>query len=327
MSEMRATRDAYGETLIELGAQNPNIVVLDADLSSSTKTAGFAKRFPERFFNLGIAEANMMGVAAGLARSGKIPFASTFAVFATGRAYDQIRQSIAYPRFNVKIVASHGGITVGPDGASHQALEDIALMRVIPEMTVIVPCDARQTRLAVLASAAYEGPVYIRLGRSKTPAVLPETAKFEIGKGQVLWPEAFSFTQKGHLGTARFDISFVACGITVGPAVEAARALKQDGISCLVADMASVKPIDKNLLVEIAKHTKVVVTCEEHSIVGGLGSAVCETLSGDYPVRVVRWGIEDEFGQSGSAEELLEEYELTSGHFYRKGKQILQNLD
>lgn len=326
MSEMRATRDAYGETLLEIGAQNPNIVVLDADLSSSTKTAAFGREFPERFFNVGIAEANMMGIAAGLARSGKIPFASTFAVFAAGRAYDQIRQSIAYPQFNVKIVASHGGITVGPDGASHQALEDIALMRVIPGMTVIVPCDARQTRLAVLASVAHEGPVYMRLGRSKTPAVLPDTAGFEIGKGQVLWPQAFSFTQKGYFETLHFDLSFVACGITVGPAVEAARALEREGFRCLVADMASVKPVDKDLLVKIAGRSNLVISCEEHSIIGGLGSAVCETLSDSCPVRVVRWGIKDEFGQSGSAEELLEEYELTARHFYLKGKQILKSL-
>jgi len=334
MSEMKATRDAYGEALVELGKHNPDIVVLDADLSSSTRTGVFAKEFPERFFNVGIAEANMMGVAAGLARSGKIPFASTFAVFAAGRAYDQIRQSIAYPRFNVKIAASHGGITVGPDGASHQALEDIALMRVIPGMTVLVPCDAKQARLAVMAAAAHDGPVYIRLGRAKVAPALPEGAGFEIGKGLVLWPD-ISGEHKGidhicnHLqqaarpGKPLFDVSFIACGITVGPAIEAARTLEREGMSCLVADMASIKPIDEDLLAKVAKCSSAIITCEEHSVIGGLGSAVCEVVSCIHPVRVVRLGVNDEFGQSGSAEELLEEYGLTSRHFCHTAREIV----
>ena len=247
---MKATRDAYGEALVELGRQNPDIVVLDADLSSSTRTSAFAQEFPERFFNVGIAEANMMGIAAGLAHSGKIPFASTFAVFAAGRAYDQVRQSIAYPRFNVKIAASHAGITVGEDGATHQALEDIALMRALPGMTVLVPSDARQTRLAVMAAASHDGPVYIRLGRAKVPQVYPEDAGFQIGKGLVLWPEPEvpgqfnAVLEEGRV----FDMAFVACGITVAPALEAARSLEKEGIHCLVAEMASVKPIDETWL-------------------------------------------------------------------------------
>ncbi len=318
MSELKATRDAYGEILVKLGAQNHDIVVLDADLSGSTRTALFAKSFPERFFNVGIAEANMMGIAAGFAQSGKIPFASTFAVFAAGRAYDQIRQSIAYPRFNVKIAASHGGITVGADGASHQALEDIALMRAIPGMTVLVPCDSRQTKLAVKAAAEYDGPVYMRLGRSKVAPVYPKDADFEIGKGTILWPEISSSLSTEH----EFDVAFIACGITVDAALGAARALRKDGITCLVADMASVKPIDERLLLQIARCSKVIFTCEEHNVIGGLGSAVSEVVSSSVPVRVIRLGINDVFGQSGSSDELLERYGLTSHHFYLAVKDI-----
>lgn len=317
MAEMKATRDAYGETLVELARENPDIVVLDADLSSSTRTSLFAKEFPERFFNVGIAEANMMGIAAGLAHSGKIVFASTFAVFATGRAYDQIRQSIVYPGFNVKIAASHAGITVGEDGATHQALEDIALMRALPGMTVLVPCDARQTRLAVRAAAAYQGPVYIRLGRAKVPQVYPDDAGFEIGKGLVLWPEP---EVPGGYKTVlaenrRFDVAFVGCGITVGLALEAARTLEQDGISCLVADMASVKPIDEELLAKIARSSGAIIACEEHSVIGGLGSAVCEVTARSHPVRVVRLGVNDQFGESGPAGALLEKYGFTSERY------------
>jgi transketolase len=331
MSEMKATRDAYGEALVQLGKSNPDIVVLDSDLSSSTKTGVFAKVFPERFFNAGIAEANMVGMAAGLARSGKIPFASTFAIFATGRAYDQIRQSIAYPRFNVKIVASHGGLTVGPDGASHQALEDIALMRAIPGMTVIVPCDARETELAVKAAAAHDGPVYIRLGREKVAPVLSQEDKFEIGKGLVVWPEvpgrnidsACNELLQKRPGKPAFDVSFITCGVTVEPALEAARTLEKEGISCLVVVMASVKPIDEDLLVKAARNSNVLITCEEHNVIGGLGSAVCEVVSGLQPVRVIRLGVNDEFGQSGSARELLEAYGLTSDAFCHEARKIL----
>ncbi|QUL97954.1 MAG: transketolase family protein [Candidatus Fermentithermobacillus carboniphilus] len=319
MVAMIATRDAYGEILVELGRENPNIVVLDADLSSSTKTEKFAKAFPERFFNVGIAEANMMGIAAGLARSGKIPFVSTFAVFATGRAYDQIRQSIAYPRFNVKIVASHGGLSVGPDGASHQALEDVALMRAIPGMVVIVPCDAHETKEAIKAALRHDGPVYVRLGREKVPSVLPDDATFEIGKGLILWPDKrredlISSVSRGEPKESAhlFDVAFVASGIMVKPALDAARILGQEGKTCLVADFASIKPLDEELLVAIAKNSRLVVTCEEHSIIGGLGSAVCETLAENYPRPVLRVGVRDEFGQSGSAQELLDAYGLTA---------------
>ncbi len=322
---MKATRDAYGEALVELGRQNPDIVVLDADLSSSTRTSAFAQEFPERFFNVGFAEANMMGIAAGLAHSGKIPFASTFAVFAAGRAYDQVRQSIAYPRFNVKIAASHAGITVGEDGATHQALEDIALMRALPGMTVLVPSDARQTRLAVMAAASHDGPVYIRLGRAKVPQVYPEDAGFQIGKGLVLWPEPEvpgqfnAVLEEGRV----FDMAFVACGITVAPALEAARALEKEGIPCLVAEMASVKPIDEDLLVKIAKRSKAIVTCEEHSVIGGLGSAVCEVTARNHPVPVAILGINDEFGESGSAEALIKHYGLTSEHYCEVARKIV----
>ena len=324
MSEMKATRDAYGETLLELGRQNPDIVVLDADLSSSTRTSVFAKEFPERFFNVGIAEANMIGIAAGLAHSGKLPFASTFAVFATGRTYDQVRQSIAYSGFNVKIAASHAGITVGEDGATHQALEDIALMRALPGMTVLVPCDARQTRLGVMAAAAHQGPVYIRLGRAKTPQVYPQDAGFEIGKGLVLWPEPEIQGRYNAVleGDRVFDVAFVACGITVGLALEAARTLEGEGISCLVADMASVKPVDEDLLVKIARCSKAMVTCEEHSVIGGLGSAVCQVTACNHPVPVVTLGINDEFGESGSAEELMKHYGLTSEHYCKVAREL-----
>ena len=331
VSEMKATRDAYGETLVELGRENPGICVLDADLSSSTKTSMFAKAFPDRFFNAGIAEANMMGIAAGLARSGKVPFASTFAVFASGRTYDQVRQSIAYPGFNVKIVASHGGLTVGPDGASHQALEDIALMRAIPGMVVVVPCDAQETRLAVRAAAAYEGPVYIRLGREKVPQILKPYQIFEIGRGLVLWPELSEGSiddpieerLRSDSEEQPFDVCFIACGATVQPALEAAQTLEGEGISCLVIDMACIKPIDEALLGKAARSSRVIITCEEHNIIGGLGSAVCETVSRIHPVPVIRLGVNDEFGQSGSAKELMEAYGLTRERFCEEARSFL----
>lgn len=322
---MAAPREVYGETLVELGRGNPNIVVLDADLSSSTKTGTFAKAFPERFFNMGIAEANMMAVAAGLARSGKIPFASTFAVFATGRAYDQVRQSIAYPDLNVKIVATHGGLTVGPDGASHQALEDIALMRVLPGMTVLVPADVTETRGAVRAAATHQGPVYIRLGREAVPDVSPADYRFEIGKSKVLWPavsreEVISGAadrRPGHsfgaaTGNPVVDVSFIACGIMVKACLDAAKALEDEGVKCAVADFASVKPLDRELLLAMARSSRVIVTAEEHSIIGGLGSAVCEVISEERPMPVYRVGVKDSFGESGPAGALLEAYGLTA---------------
>lgn len=320
---MRATRDAYGEALVEIGRKNPEVVVLDADLSASTKTEKFKAVFPERFFNMGIAEANMMGVAAGLARSGKIPFVSTFAVFATGRAYDQIRQSIAYPRFNVKIVASHGGLSVGPDGASHQALEDIALMRVVPGMTVIVPSDAEETKQAIEEAVKHDGPFYIRLGREKVPHVFPQNLRFEVGKGLILWP------QQGRvdvLRERRFNISFIACGIMVAPALKAASHLEEMGISCLVADFSCIKPLDGELLYTIAEKSDAIVTCEEHSVIGGLGGAVSEFLAEEKPTPVFKVGVKDQFGQSGDAQELLSLYGLDENGLIDAAKKAMSRV-
>ncbi len=314
---MVAPREAYGETLVELGRENAGIVVLDADLSGSTKTDKFAKAYPDRFFNMGIAEADMMAVAAGLAQSGKTPFASTFAVFATGRAYDQIRQSIAYPNFNVKIVATHGGLTVGPDGASHQSLEDIALMRVLPGMTVIVPADVAETRAAVRAAAAHDGPVYIRLGREAVPDVLPPGASFEIGKGSVLWPAigreaVVSAPATPASASLRFDVALIACGVMVKPCLDAAKELESEGLACAVVNFASIKPLDTELLLALARQSRAIVTAEEHSVIGGLGGAVCEGVAGSYPVKVRRIGVLDRFGESGPAEALLAAYGLTA---------------
>lgn len=297
MAEKIATRDAYGESLIELGRELKDLVVLDADLSKSTKTAGFAKLFPERFFNMGIAESNMLGTAAGLAAAGKIPFLSTFAIFATGRAYDQIRGSIAYPSQNVKICASHAGITVGEDGASHQALEDIALMRALPNMTVIVPADGPETRQAVKVAAQHPGPVYIRLGRSAVPVLFDDEYRFDIGRAVIL-----------KTGT---DVSIFACGIMVAEALDAAKLLAEQGIEAEVINLATIKPLNAEQISASAAKTGAVVTCEEHSIIGGLGSAVAEVLGEHYPAPLERVGIKDVFGQSGTPAELLQYYGLT----------------
>lgn len=293
-----ATRDAYGLTLVELGKRYPNIVVLDADLSCSTKTALFAKTFPERFFNMGVSEQDMIGTAAGLALTGKIPFASTFAIFATGRAWEQVRQSVCYSFANVKIVASHGGITVGEDGATHQALEDVALMRVIPGMTVIVPADAYETWQCLHRVVETYGPTYIRLGRAKVPPVMPSDYRFEIGK-------AFVFK----IGK---DVNIVANGIMVSEALKAAEILTKEGIDTGVANFSTVKPLDEETLLEIAGSSKLIVTAEEHSIIGGLGSAVSEVLSERRPTPVIRVGTRDTFGISGSWKELLRLYGLTA---------------
>ncbi|MEW5921947.1 MAG: transketolase family protein [Bacillota bacterium] len=298
MQETTATREAYGQALVELGRRYSEVVVLDADLSKSTRTALFAGEFPLRFFNLGISEADMMGTAAGLAASGYIPFASTFGVFATGRVYDQIRNSIAYPRLNVKIVATHTGITVGEDGASHQALEDIALMRVLPNMTVVAPADGYQTAQAVKAIAAYNGPVYLRLGRPKVPRVIPPELPFTLGKAQLLRPGR--------------DLTLVAAGIMVGIALEAAALLQAEGLEAAVLNMHTIKPLDGDLLLQQAMRTGAVVTAEEHSIIGGLGGAVAELLGESYPVPVLRAGIRDIFGQSGTPEALMQKYGLTA---------------
>ena len=304
-----ATRDAYGEALAELGAINNQVVVLDADLSKSTKTNDFKKVYPERFFNLGIAEQNLLGTAAGFAAAGKIPFASSFAVFAVGRAYDQIRNSIAYPNLNVKIAATHAGLTVGEDGGSHQMLEDIALMRAVPNMTVIVPADGVETKQVVMAVAEHQGPVYIRLGRPKVPVLLGDDYKFEIGKGVVLKE-----------GT---DVTLIGTGIMVSKAMEAAELLAADGISAAVVNISTIKPLDNALITEMAQKTGAVVTAEEHNIYGGLGSAVAEVLVETCPVPMARVGVEDKFGESGLPDELLEKYGLTAANIAPKAKAVV----
>ncbi|NBJ16687.1 MAG: transketolase family protein [Dehalobacter sp. 4CP] len=298
-AEKIATRDAYGKTLVQLGGENKDIVVLDADLSKSTKTADFAKVFPKRFINIGIAEQNLMGVSAGLAAAGKIPFASTFAIFATGRAFEQIRNSIAYPKLNVKIAATHAGISVGEDGASHQAVEDVALMRSVPNMTVLVPADAEETSQVIKAAAAYQGPVYIRLGRLALPVLFDSSSyQFEIGKANVL--------KDGK------DAVIIANGLMVAEALKAVSELSGQGYDVAVVNCASVKPLDKQTIIQIAQQTGAVVTAEEHSIIGGLGSAVAEVLSENCPVPLCRVGVNDVFGESGRPDELLVKYHLTA---------------
>lgn len=307
--EKQATREAYGQALEELGAVRQDVVVLDADLSKSTKTSMFQSKYPERFFNAGIAEQNLMGLAAGFAAAGKVPFASTFAVFATGRAYDQIRNSICYPRLNVKIAATHAGITVGEDGGSHQALEDINLMRGLPNMTVLVPADGPEAKNAVKAAAEYEGPVYIRLGRSGVPTITDADAPFVIGKGRVM--------REGS------DMTLIGCGMMVAKALEAADALAEEGVSAAVIDMSTIKPIDRELIVEWAKKTGAIVTAEEHNVIGGLGSAVAEVLIEEALVPMERVGIEDVFGESGTGGELVEKYRLTAEHIVEKARRAM----
>ncbi len=306
MADMIATRDAYGKALVEFGAENENIVVLDADLAAATKTGVFAKAIPERFFDCGIAENNMMGVAAGLALSGKIPFASTFAMFAAGRSFDQVRNSIGYPHANVKIGATHGGITVGEDGATHQCLEDFALMRTIPGMTVMSPADAVEARLMVKAAIEMDGPVYMRFGRAAVPVIFDENYKFEIGRGIKL--------VDGN------DVSIIANGIEVPEALKAAELLKAEGISAAVVNMATIKPIDRELVIEEAKRCGCIVTCEEHNVIGGLGAAVAETVCETVPVPVLRVGSNDCFGRSGPAMELLSMFEMDAKAICAKAK-------
>lgn len=293
-----ATRQSYGEALAELGKENENIVVLDADLSSATKTGIFAKQFPERFFNMGIAEQNMMSVAAGMATSSLIPYVSSFAVFASGRAYDQIRSSIAYPKLNVKICATHAGITVGEDGATHQMLEDISMMRTLPNMTVLSTSDDFQTKWAVKEISKIEGPVYLRLARLATPVIYDENTKFETGKGH----------QFGE-GT---DATVIATGVVVSEALKAQEELVKQGINIRVIDIHTIKPIDRDVIVKAAKETKKIITIEDHNIIGGLGSAVCEVLAEEYPTKVTRMGIKDTFGTSGKAEELMKHFHITA---------------
>ncbi len=305
-----ATRDAYGKALVELGGINDKIVVLDADLAAATKTGMFKKAYPDRFFDSGIAESNMMGVAAGLATTGYTVFASTFAMFAAGRAYEQVRNSIAYPHLNVKIGATHAGISVGEDGASHQCCEDIALMRVIPGMVIINPADDIEARAAVFAAAEYEGPVYMRFGRLAVPRIFDESYKFELGKAVTL--------------RGGSDVTIIATGLMVNEAIEAAKALADEGISAEVINIHTIKPLDKEAIIRSAAKTGAVVTAEEHSIIGGLGGAVAEALcESGKPVPVVRLGVNDVFGRSGPAVELLHIYGLDAQNIVAKAKQAI----
>ncbi len=301
-------RDIYGKTLVELGRNNKDIVVLDADLSGSTRTRFFAKEFPQRFFNFGVAEQNMMATSAGLASCGKIVFVSTFAMFATGRAWDQVRNTICYNNFNVKIVASHAGITVGEDGSSHQALEDIALMRIIPNMKIIVPCDGPQAREAVIAAVNHAGPFYIRLGRAKFSTIAGKK-NFEFGKAEIL--------KEGS------DVTLVACGLMVKCALDASDTLAKEGIKAGVVNLHTIKPVDCVTLNKVAAQTQRMVVCEEHSITAGLASCIDDVITGCPPVRIARVGIKNKFGQSGSPEELLEEYGLTSQNIVKTVHSLL----
>ena len=311
MKDLVATREAYGKTLVELGRENPNIVVLDADLSVSTKTAAFRKEFPDRFFDMGVAEQDMISTAAGLAACGKIVFASTFAVFGSGRAWDQVRMSVAYTRLNVKIAVTHAGITTGEDGASHQANEDIAIMRALPNMTVIVPADAVETVKVIREASRFYGPTYIRLSRPKTPIIYDKKDyDFKIGKGVVLRP--------GKKAT------IFACGLMVAKSLEAAEELKKKNIDCRVVNLHTIKPIDKRLIVKCAEETGAVVTAEEHSIIGGLGGAVAEVLVENTCVPMVRVGVKDMFGESGKPEELLVKYGLTAQNIMNAVKTVLK---
>ena len=293
-----ATRQSYGEALEKLGEKNENIIVLDADLSGATKTNIFAKRFPERFYNIGIAEQDMVTTAAGISTMGKIPYISTFAVFAAGRAYDQIRNSVCYPNLNVKICATHAGVTVGEDGATHQMLEDIGMMRALPNMTVLSTSDDTQTKWAVEEISKINGPVYLRLCRLATPVIYDENTKFEIGK-------AYQFGE----GT---DATIIATGVTVPEALKAKEQLLKSGVDARVIDMYTIKPIDKDIIIKAAKETKKIITIEDHNIIGGLGTAVCEVLAENYPCKVIRMGINDTFGKSGKAEELMKYFKITA---------------
>ena len=311
MSKKIATREAYGKALAALANTNENVVVLDADLSKSTKTADFKAVAPERFFNMGIAEGNMMGVAAGLSTCGKVPFVSTFAMFAAGRAFEQIRNSICYPKLNVKVCATHAGLTVGEDGASHQAIEDISLMRGVPNMVVINPADDIETEAAIKAVAQMEGPCYVRLGRMAVSRVNDETNyNFVIGKGITL--------AEGN------DVAIIATGIMVEAALEAKEELAKEGINARVINIHTIKPIDEELIIKAAKETGVIVTAEEHSVIGGLGSAVAEVVSENCPVPVLRVGVKDTFGESGKPNELLEKYGLTSNDIVNKVKEVIK---
>lgn len=311
-TKTKSIRSAYGKTLVELGKTNNDIVVLDADLACSTQTIMFGKEFPDRFFDMGIAEQDMIATAAGLASQGKIPFASTFAMFATGRTYDQIRNSICYPKFNVKIVATHGGITVGEDGASHQALEDVALMRNLPNMTVIVPADCKECEEVIKYAATHDGPMYIRIARTNVPDIFDENYKFELNKAKIL--------REGS------DVTIVTNGETLAEVIECAEILANQGIDAQIINAPVVKPLDNGTILSEAKKTNFVVTVENHSIIGGLGSVVCELLSENMPTPVYRIGINDEFGQSGEQRELMDFYGLTAEKLAQKIEAQLRNL-
>jgi transketolase len=309
----RRQRDVFGNTLAECGTKNRNIVALNADLSGSTRTSYFARvaECADRFWNMGVAEANMMGVAAGLATTGKIVVASTFAVFATGRAYDQIRQSIAYPNLNVKIISSHAGVTVGGDGASHQCVEDIGLMRMLPNMRVVVPCDGSETEAITESILNIPGPFYMRMGRSEVPDILEPGTPWHLGKAKTL--------EDG------VDVTLIATGIMVGEALRARQALAEDNISARVINMSSIKPIDKDAIIKAAKNTGAIVTAEEHTIIGGLGSAVCEVVAEEYRVPVKRVGVRDVFGQSGEVDELMHAYGLTADNMVKTAKDVMKH--
>lgn len=302
-----ATRESFGKALVELGKENKDVVVLTADLAGATKTSLFEKEFPDRFINVGIAEQNLIGISAGLATTEKIPFASTFAMFAAGRAYDQIRNSVAYPKLNVKICGTHAGVTVGEDGATHQMLEDLSLMRSIPNMTVLCPSDDTQTKWVIKEMAKFDGPVYIRLARVATPIIYDENQKFEIGK----------MVQIGD-GT---DATIFATGVEVAETLKAKEELEKENINIRVVDVHTIKPIDREMIVKCAKETKKIITIEDHSIIGGLGTAICEVLSEEYPTKVIRMGMNDKFGKSGKAEQLLKYFKLDSQAIIEKVKE------
>ncbi len=311
MSEIikKATRESYGEALAQLGEKYSNVVVLDADLAAATKTGTFKKAFPDRFFDCGIAEANMMGIAAGLSTTGLVPFASTFAMFASGRAYEIVRNSIGYPHLNVKIGATHAGITVGEDGATHQCCEDIALMRTIPKMVIINPCDDREAKKAVFAAYEHNGPVYMRFGRLALPTVTDEDYKFELGKGVTM-----------REGT---DVTIIATGLEVHEALKAHDILKEQGISARVINIHTIKPLDEEIIIKAAKETGAIVTAEEHNIIGGLGEAVCGVLSENCPTPVVRIGVKDKYGFSGPAKDLIPLFELDAESIVKAAKQAI----
>lgn len=305
----QATRDAYGEALVEIGAKYDNLIVLDADLSCATKTGTFKKQYPERFFNCGIAEQNLIGVATGLTIAGKLVFCSSFAMFAAGRAFEQVRNAVGYPHNNVKIAATHAGPSVGEDGATHQCNEDIALMRTIPGMTILSPADGNEAKACVRAAAEFDGPVYLRFGRMPVPMIFDDDYKIEIGKGVTLKDGS--------------DVTIIANGLLVGMALEAAETLKEEGISARVINIHTIKPLDEELVIKAAKETGAVVTAEEHSVIGGLGGAVAETLASTYPVPVLRVGVEDKFGTSAPAAEVLKAYGLTAENIVAKAKQAI----